>query len=257
MGNTIIKITKAGAARQFGTTDARESIEYAFGASDERISERVVLATLWRDAGYSIRGAVAGVTVAFNGNAPDGFTKSSVGRAYIVADIVNPSDPDADRPLAHLEDDGAFAEVVAGLVSVAKHGKGATETALTAYLAAATHGKGIDAIAKAARDSKAVQAALTGATTRPVAGEAADGGKVDGGKVDTDTDDAPTTTAPVGTNGTPGLMSVGTARLFTELSRRIEHGEFTEDDWDALDAFAAFSEEWRVVADTAALDAMQ
>lgn len=235
MGTAVIKITKAGATRTFGAVDTRERIEYAFGAADDRMSERVTLATVWRDAGYSIRGAVAGVTVAFNGATPDGFNKSSVGRAYIVADIVNPRELEEGQsaPLAHIADDGAFAEVVAGLLSVAKHGKGATETALSAYLAARTHAAGIKSLTKAATDSKAVQAALEGATARPTAGIT----NVTATDDDDATDDAPTATAPTGTNGTPGLMSIATARLITELSRRSAD-EWSDDDLAAFDALA-------------------
>ena len=232
MGTITTTITKSGANKAFGTADMRERIVYAFGTSDDRIAERVALVTVWRDAGFSVRGIVAGVTVAFGGDTPDGFSSAQVGRALVVANLINGTDTDDDgnvvRPLAKVTDDGDYAAVVAGLVNVAaKHGKAVAVSTLAKYLAARTHAAGLAIITKQGKNAKAVTDALAGASRAPQVAAETETAETVGETAET------AETAPVGTNGTPGLMSFSTARLVTELTRRGA----TEWNQAALDAF--------------------
>ena len=58
-----------------------------------------------------------------------------------------------------------------------------------------------------------------------------------------DAPDAPDAPAPAGKNGVPGLMTYSTARLITELSRRVADGTLTAEDIDAFDALAVAVDE--------------
>lgn len=226
-----------------GESSPVKGITHVFGTSNETELDRVRIIQQFLADGYSQREMLAAVGRANGGRAVAGFGKGTVSRYAPVAAGIKREDMPRVTPAQ-----GKRATLA--LVTIANYG-GAS--AVNAALDMAIKGTGdngtpvafVATLERAARD--AGQAAYKDATTpvkRPVQGNAnvsskgADKGK--GGQ--SDADKGTSRTRDNGTEALP-LMSVSTARLITELSRRVASDGMSAADITAFTSLLSAVEE--------------
>lgn len=203
------------------------------------------------NGGLSIRGAVAVMTVALDGYAPDGFSKGNVERYYVVLDalatMADKGPELAGLPLADRD------QIVADLFRIAGPGGGKDAVNKAAAAACATKNPAMVPVIlgqhKAAVNAANV-ALVTRKPNRPVGGEAADGGKRQTPASETTSEEAATDAPATATDATPAPQRDGLA-LIAELTRMASAPGFrpTEALTTAFDNLAMVWEEAAATVD--------
>lgn len=231
-------------------TATRKAITGAYAAlaalepSAARIRRAAKAVGNLRTLGLSVRGIVAVMSVEGNGTLPTG--KGSIERLGYVADAIGGEWPDTG--------DSADA-ILMSLYRIAQTGRAADVARAAELGRASADGDSAYAAVDAIRRelNAAEHKSLTTAPARPVAGEAADGGKqTDDADADTDADDTtPDEHAAPKRETAATLASASVLALISELSKRAASVSFTPDAV-LTEAFDALAAQWEMATDPAA-----
>ena len=240
-GNAIVKTAKgakAEATRKAGITavsaDMLKRIGDAWGTSSETELQRLAIVQELRQAGYSVRAAVAAVVKANRGNPVRGFSTSGAGRYWTVSQAF---DNVAFPTLTPAQD----TELRLAAVTLANYGVKAADLRNAVGMAAkAANGRDVVSSIRAAVKA-AGTAAISAATDAPAKrpGAITPGGRKT--ETETETPDADTTPTPKRDADAHALDSVGLSRLFAEIVRRVSVKGFVAAESDAR-ALAVISE---------------
>lgn len=210
---------------------AQRAIAQAYDAlkglepSPARVRKAAVKVGAMRNAGVSVRGVVALLSVHGAGTLPTG--KGTIERLGYVADAIAGEWPDTG--------DSADAILMA-LYRIAQTGR-AADVARAAELGrkATTADDAFTAVDAVRRELNAAEhRALTTPANRPVAGEAADGGKTSEPE---EAEAEPVTSQRESIAEAATLSRIGLTSLLAEVARRVQLPGFTPD--DVLSAYAA------------------